>query len=600
MARKPDRDCGNRTGRKATPTAAGPATRLRGATAVVVAPWVMAALALAGPGTTARAQVSDAIGADGFYAAGSGAVSFVSEGSASWRTVSLADGTTASLDGTVQFSTGFAARAAFGAYYGDFRIELELGYSTTTIDSATASTSAGNAADVGLSIDIDRYAAGTNFFFDWPIEYQGLRPYAGIGIGYTAVSAGSVEGSVNAVALDFPDPTSDGQLTFRGMLGVQYPVDDLITVTADYRYEDTSDFGFASGNGSISAESSAHQVGVGVRYNFSVPDDPMRKPRQSTRGPETGAVLGDDGQPLPQGLPRATPPEPEGSEDEPGRAALVAATPADPEKPPPAGTSPGADPQASQISRPEDARTDRQGSRSAGPALTAVELSRTQGTPVRSAAPLQLVSARRLVDQGPVAGMRPPRSPLPSTPVEAAAASRRASAGRLPLPARSQAGAVLLEPVPGRLAWAPDADRRLPLPDQPESSSGVGSQFGVYLGRFLSPEEARTFVDWLQSVPGRLGPLTPQTLYLRHEPAFDGGIYDLFGARLTAEQANDLCLSLFVLRIGCQVRLLKNRDQPGPSTDENGGGSVSGTGHGNALPQRSATATSGSPDAAQQ
>lgn len=513
---------------------------------------LVAAGLLAAAASPARAQVSDAIGADGFYAAGSGAVSFVSEGSASWRNVALTDGTNASLDGTVQFSTGFAARAAFGAYYGDFRVELELGYSTTSVDGSSATTSTGGGADVGLSIDIDRYAAGANLFFDWPIQYQSLRPYTGIGMGYTAVSAGSVEGSVNATPLDFPDPTSDGQLTFRGMLGVQYLVDELITVTADYRYEDTSDYGFASGGGSIGAESSAHQVGVGVRYNFSVPDDPMRKPRQSTPGPETGAVLGDDGQPLPQGLPGATPPGPEGSEDESERQTLVAAPPAEPGEVPPeadvSDTAPAPEPQ------PE---TDMR------PALTAVELSQTRPPDGDVTALLQPAAARRLVDQGPVAGLRAAPSPLPSSPVDAAAALRRSSDGRLGLPARSQAGVVFLQPVPGRLAWAPNSDRQLPPPTRPEPSSSAGTQFGVYLGRFLSPEDARAFVHRLRSVPGRLGPLTSQTLYLRHEPAFDGGVYDLFGARLTAEQANDLCLSLFVLRIGCQVRLLANSDQAG-------------------------------------
>ena len=161
--------------------------------------------------------------------------------------------------GTEVFDDDFAVGLAIGRRHNSMlRSEFEFTYrSNDEIESPT-----GPAPILEDSVNV--YSVMKNFFFDFGNEYSTVRPYVGIGIGYSYIDTDFTSTS----GLDIDEYSA---FSWQPIAGVAFRMNQVTHAFFEYRYFATTDLDiFENGVLSTTRESSydAHNLFVGLRFEF--------------------------------------------------------------------------------------------------------------------------------------------------------------------------------------------------------------------------------------------------------------------------------------------------------------------------------------------
>ena len=143
------------------------------------------------------------------------------------------------------------------------RFEGEYFHNQNNIKSVEAATVGGG--------HLSNNALFANMFYDYDTGTI-YTPYVGVGVGPDFVNVKSV-GAANGVGYLRGDTVVAG---YQGIIGVSAQLDDNWAATADYRYIGSYDPKVDStirGQGRV--DNASHNLIVGVRYSFNVPETPV-------------------------------------------------------------------------------------------------------------------------------------------------------------------------------------------------------------------------------------------------------------------------------------------------------------------------------------
>ncbi len=161
--------------------------------------------------------------------------------------------TESGITGNVGFDTGVALTGALGYQFeGGLRLEGELGYTKSDIDSLSVSVGQFTISTTAISGDAKVLSGMVNAIFDFPIDGN-LKPYILGGLGIT-----KGEVTIEGVSSD------DKALAAQVGLGINYAVNSETDIGLSYRYFATQDYDFDG----TEAEYSSHRILLGVRFNL--------------------------------------------------------------------------------------------------------------------------------------------------------------------------------------------------------------------------------------------------------------------------------------------------------------------------------------------
>jgi len=161
----------------------------------------------------------------------------------------------ASIDGEIEFDTGFGINGAVGYGIGNVRLEGELSYRTADMDKLSGTATIGSLTLSGsgdVSGDVTSLGLMANVWYDIETGTKWV-PFIGAGIGLANVDA-EIEG----------ESEDDTVFAYQVGAGIGYEISDSTTATLGYRYFATSDPDFDG----IEAEVGTHNIEVGVRFAF--------------------------------------------------------------------------------------------------------------------------------------------------------------------------------------------------------------------------------------------------------------------------------------------------------------------------------------------
>ncbi|MSP66888.1 MAG: hypothetical protein EXQ96_02085 [Alphaproteobacteria bacterium] len=157
----------------------------------------------------------------------------------------------APVNATLEHEFGWGAAATVGLkWLGRIRTEFEFGWRTNDVESIRGATGSGR-------VEVASYMA--NLLYDVPTRHQ-LAPYFGIGGGLLRGNYSDVT-PVNGFRVD----DSDTAFGYQGIAGLNWKLNDVVTLFTDYRYTRASDFSFGLGASQFDADWSSHAVFLGVR-----------------------------------------------------------------------------------------------------------------------------------------------------------------------------------------------------------------------------------------------------------------------------------------------------------------------------------------------
>ena len=147
------------------------------------------------------------------------------------------------------FDTGFSVGGALGYMMNKFRVEGEISYLKSNIDSLSDSDRI-----VSINGDISALTFLANGYFDF-FSGRVLTPYLTAGIGYSNVE------------IDLDDKSNDDNLlTYQLGIGVGYAISEKLSVDFRYRYVGFQNFEYSeAGTGSLDADIASYTVMVGLR-----------------------------------------------------------------------------------------------------------------------------------------------------------------------------------------------------------------------------------------------------------------------------------------------------------------------------------------------
>ncbi|HEX7969094.1 MAG TPA: outer membrane beta-barrel protein [Stellaceae bacterium] len=177
------------------------------------------------------------------------------------------------LDFSSVMKTGYAYRAAFGAYRApQVRVEGEVAYRRAGLDKLSVNNDAGLGAAAGsaplagsvaASGHVSAISAMLNAYYDYDTESR-WRPYIDAGFGAARLSMKRVSAAGVPVVNAF-----DTVFAYQFGLGIGYEVTKSLTIAADYRYFTTLDPTFKDAAGSsFNSEFTSHNLSLGLRYRF--------------------------------------------------------------------------------------------------------------------------------------------------------------------------------------------------------------------------------------------------------------------------------------------------------------------------------------------
>jgi len=152
----------------------------------------------------------------------------------------------------IKLDSGLTLTGAFGCDYGAYRVEGELGYQSSEVDSIVDLVN--DVTDEDVTADVAIVSLMMNGYYD--IEFSGLEvsPYAGVGVAQVSYD------EWNNGDADVDETTLAWQL--GAVFG--FPIADNIMLDARYRYFKTTDFNI----GSYETDHETHSALLGMRINI--------------------------------------------------------------------------------------------------------------------------------------------------------------------------------------------------------------------------------------------------------------------------------------------------------------------------------------------
>ena len=156
------------------------------------------------------------------------------------------------------FDDDFAVGFAVGRRHNRMlRSEFEFTFRTNDEDQSPTGTPI-------LEDSIEVYSVMKNFFFDFGFQNSRVRPYVGIGIGYSYLDTDFVSAS----GLDIDEYSA---FSYQPIAGLSFQLSQVTHAFFEYRYFGTTELDiFQNGQLSTDLESSydAHNLFVGLRFEF--------------------------------------------------------------------------------------------------------------------------------------------------------------------------------------------------------------------------------------------------------------------------------------------------------------------------------------------
>lgn len=182
------------------------------------------------------------------------------------------------LDGTgvntsVDFETGWVVRGNAGyAYASGWRGELEFSYSSSDIDSISGAANARG--------DSNAYALMANALYDFEMDWP-VTPFVGVGLGAVRIGADGAS-PIGGSSID----DKDVQPAIQGIAGFYVPINEKLSLTADYRYIASLDPTLSTRTGTeVDAEFNEHRFMLGMRWSFAEPPAPPAPKPQPVAAP---------------------------------------------------------------------------------------------------------------------------------------------------------------------------------------------------------------------------------------------------------------------------------------------------------------------------
>ena len=176
----------------------------------------------------------------------------------------------APVEGTLSYDTSFALSGAAGYDFGNFRTDVEVGWTKADMNKLKISIPGiGSGSLPAQDSDITVVPFLVNGY--WDIHNTSRwTPFVGAGLGFAYLSAKSPDS--NLIAVD------DSDMVFAVQLGggVSYDFTDNLALVGSYRFFGTSDGSFKAteklsgynDSGTVKANVTSHQLRLGVRYTF--------------------------------------------------------------------------------------------------------------------------------------------------------------------------------------------------------------------------------------------------------------------------------------------------------------------------------------------
>lgn len=184
------------------------------------------------------------------------------------------------------FDSGDIYTLAFGRKFGQFRVELEYsrsnadvsthrGVSAAGLDLSTIDAGvliSGNVGDLGVSVAglvadgrgrIKTSGFYLNGFYDFDLG-TALTPFVGIGLGQSKVDVTYIPSGVGVISDD------DRVFTYQLVAGLEYAVNNNVSIVGSARYRDGSDATVRSSllPASFDVKNAGYVFDVGFRYSF--------------------------------------------------------------------------------------------------------------------------------------------------------------------------------------------------------------------------------------------------------------------------------------------------------------------------------------------
>ncbi|MDP7143503.1 MAG: acyloxyacyl hydrolase [Alphaproteobacteria bacterium] len=167
--------------------------------------------------------------------------------------------TTAGISGDYEMENNLTFAGALGLRLTEnVRVEGEISYRKSDFDKLDIN---GTGA-VDMSGSMGTWLYMMNLYYDFDTEWRNFKPYITGGVGIAAHDADLVAGA--APAIDSSDTTFDFAYQLGG--GVQYELEDGLSLIGDYRYITTSE----ANVGSYSLNYDSHEFRIGVKYDIPV------------------------------------------------------------------------------------------------------------------------------------------------------------------------------------------------------------------------------------------------------------------------------------------------------------------------------------------
>lgn len=209
------------------------------------------------------AFATPATAADGWYASGNAGVSNFRETDASDTAGAV------TVTGTAEGDAGLYLSGAIGRSWDAFRLEGEISYQKSDLDSVnvTGATLFGStfSTNIDLAVDGDVSALGfmANGWYDFDTGSK-WAPYVGGGIGLSLIDI-----DVNSIAgVSTPYDQDDTVFSYQAGAGLNYNFAENTSAGLGYRFYGSTDAEFDDGTDKVEAEYSSHIVSIGLVHRF--------------------------------------------------------------------------------------------------------------------------------------------------------------------------------------------------------------------------------------------------------------------------------------------------------------------------------------------
>lgn len=168
-----------------------------------------------------------------------------------WPYVGVIAGVSAGADSTLKLGNGFQFAGLAGAEFCKARVEAEIGYRKSDVDSVRG-------VPAGGTINLVSYMV--NGYYEFDVKSKIIRPYVGGGAGLATadLSSGYSVGGVPAAG------GTSTKFAYQGIGGVGFFVTPHFVLDTSYRYFSTLKYDI----GALDAPYSTHNIVIGGRWRF--------------------------------------------------------------------------------------------------------------------------------------------------------------------------------------------------------------------------------------------------------------------------------------------------------------------------------------------